>query len=134
MNHAKKDSLGIPVIEEEATDNASNPSFFNSSRRSVTYKPNPADQNLFTFNKEIESGFKSAIYLKMETMIDNIKKYRDDFKGNRIPKFEEKFVKERIHIANKARARELRGCSNVVEHDRRVHVHKVHMYQSEKPA
>ena len=57
----------------------------------------------------------------METMIDNIKKYRDDFKGNRIPKFEEKFVKERIFIANKNRARDLQGCDNPREHDRRSH-------------
>jgi hypothetical protein len=56
-------------------------------------------------------------------MIDNIKRYRDDFKGNRIPKFEEKFVKERIFIAHKNRARELKNCSNAREHDRRPHRH-----------
>jgi hypothetical protein len=62
----------------------------------------------------------------METMIDNIKKYRDDFKGNRIPKFEEKFVKERIFIANRARARDLKGCVNPGEHDRRApHKHNL---------
>ena len=59
----------------------------------------------------------------METMIDNIKRYRDDFKGNRIPKFEEKFVKERIFIAHKTRARELKHCINQKEHDRRAHRH-----------
>ena len=56
-------------------------------------------------------------------MIDNIKKYRDDFKGNRIPKFEEKFVKERIFIAHKTRARELKNCTTSREHDRRPHRH-----------
>ena len=89
----------------------------------MNYKTNPGERSQFTFNKEIESGFKSAIYLKMETMIDNIKKYRDDFKGNRIPKFEEKFVKERIVIANKARAREVKHGANPAEHDRRPHNH-----------
>lgn len=59
----------------------------------------------------------------METMIDNIKRYRDDFKGNRIPKFEEKFVKERIFIAHKTRARDLKNCGNPREHDRRAHRH-----------
>jgi len=81
-------------------------------------------KNGISFNKEIESGFKSAIYLKMETMIDNIKRYRDDFKGNRIPKFEEKFVKERIFIANKNRARNLKVCPNPNQHDRKPHHHR----------
>jgi hypothetical protein len=65
--HQKKTSLGVPIIEEEV-DNQSNPSFFNSSKRSSTYKP-VIDSNAFTFNKEIESGFKSAIYMKMDEMI-----------------------------------------------------------------
>jgi hypothetical protein len=60
----------------------------------------------------------------METMIDNIKKYRDDFKGNRIPKFEEKFVQQRIYVANNNRARDLKNCSNPKEHDRRPHKHQ----------
>ena len=46
----------------------------------------------FRFNDDIEKGFKSQIYLVMENMIENVKKYQDDFKGGRIPTFEQKFL------------------------------------------
>lgn len=59
----------------------------------------------------------------METMIDNIKKYRDDFKGTRIPKFEEKFVKERILITNKQREKELKEAQLEQARKTRIHDH-----------
>ena len=40
------------------------------------------------FNEEIQKGFKSPIYLNLESMIENVKKYQEDFKGHRKPKYE----------------------------------------------
>ena len=41
----------------------------------------------FNLNSPPGSRSKSRMYLKMEDMIENIKKYNEDFKGTRIPKF-----------------------------------------------
>ena len=96
---ATEQTLEVPPVDNQ--DVVSNRSFFNSSKRSDNIDDSRReDYGGYHFNEEIESGFKSAIYLKMETMIENIKKYRNDFKGTRIRKFEEKYINERIIITN----------------------------------
>lgn len=47
------------------------------------------------FSKEIEEGFKSVTLLKMENMIDNIKKYHDEFRGAKVPYYERRFIEYR---------------------------------------
>lgn len=39
-----------------------------------------------------ETKFKSKVYLTMETMIENVKRYQQDFKGSRKPIYEERFI------------------------------------------
>ena len=34
----------------------------------------------------------------MESMIENVKKYQDDFKGSRIPAYQKKFIEDRKKI------------------------------------
>ena len=45
----------------------------------------------FQFNDNIAEGFKSSVFLKMESMIEKVKLYHEDFKGTRIPIYEKKF-------------------------------------------
>ena len=37
--------------------------------------------------KEVEAQMKSDIYQKMDKMIENLKRYREDFRGSRVPTF-----------------------------------------------
>ncbi len=55
-----------------------------------------AQQQAVSFNQDIEKNFKSPIYLKLENMMENIKKYQEDFQGSRVPAYERKFIQERI--------------------------------------
>lgn len=41
----------------------------------------------FAYGKE-RISYKSPLYIRMETMIENVKKYQEDFKGLRVPIFE----------------------------------------------
>ena len=42
-----------------------------------------------------EAKFKSKVYLTMEIMIENVKRYQKDFKGSRKPIYEQRFIQQR---------------------------------------
>ena len=50
------------------------------------------DPKLLSEEQEKEFNYKSKAFLKLESMIENIKIYQDDFKGNRIPQYEKQFI------------------------------------------
>lgn len=50
------------------------------------------------FSKEIEDKFKSKLYLRMESMIENVRIYQQNFKGSRVPTYEQKFIEARKQL------------------------------------
>ena len=59
----------------------------------------------FAFGKE-RSSYKSPLYIRMETMIENVKKYQEDFKGQRVPIFLKKSLSPQAkqYLMNKNRS------------------------------